>query len=128
MTVLSPGGTHVNSQEMVYFKALGARIAQARKRMGFTQQQLADQLGIAQQTFANYEAGLVRFPASTLPLLGQLLDLSPEELLGHDARPKLKRGPASRLDQQIERIRQLPRATQQVLVKMLDGVLAEASH
>ena len=128
MTVLSPGGTHVNSQEMVYFKALGARIAQARKRMGFTQQQLADQLGIAQQTFANYEAGLVRFPASTLPLLGQLLDLSPEELLGHDARPKLKRGPASRLAQQIERIRQLPRATQQVLVKMLDGVLAEASH
>jgi len=128
MTVRIASGTHVNSQELQFFRAIGARIAQARKSQGLTQQQLADQLGIAQQTLANYEAGLVRFPASTLPLLGELLGLTPEELLGHDAKPKLKPGPASKLDQQIERIRQLPRATQQVLVKMLDGVLAQSSH
>lgn len=128
MTVRIPSGTHVNSQEQQFFKAIGARIAQARKCQGLTQQQLADQLGIAQQTLANYEAGLVRFPASTLPLLGQLLDLTPEELLGQDAKPKLKPGPTSRLDHQFERIRQLPRATQQVLVQMLDGVLAQAAH
>jgi hypothetical protein len=55
-----------------------------------------------------------------------LLDLGPEELLGREAKPKLKPGPASRLDQQFECIRQLPRTKQLVLISMLDGVLAQA--
>ncbi|MDR3672003.1 MAG: hypothetical protein P4L36_14235 [Holophaga sp.] len=51
-----------------------------------------------------------------------------DELLGQDTRPKGKRGPAPKLQKQFERINQLPRATQQVLMKMLDGVLAQAGH
>jgi len=128
MAVLIPFRTPVNSKDEQFFKALGARIAQARKAHSFTQQQVADQLGIPQQTYANYEVGCSRFPASMLPVLGQMLNLTPDELLGHGAKPKLKRGPVSRLDQQIERIRQLPRAKQQVLMEMLDGVLAQAGH
>jgi DNA-binding transcriptional regulator YiaG len=50
MAVLITSGTHVNSQEQQFFKAIGARIAQARKHQNLTQQQLAEQLGIAQQT------------------------------------------------------------------------------
>lgn len=118
----------MNSQDEQFFKAIGARIASARKAQRLTQQQLADQLGIAQQTYANYEAGIVRFPASTLPLLGQLLGLTPEELLGLEAKPKLKRGPVSRLDQQIEHIRQLPRTKQVFVMEMLEMVIAQASH
>ncbi len=126
MTVRISGGTHVNSQEMEFFKTIGGRIAQARKDQGFTQQQLAEHLGIAQQTLANYEAGLVRFPASILPLLGQILDLAPEELLGNEAKSKAKRGPTSRLDQQIQCIRQLPRTKQNFVMDMLDAVIAQA--
>jgi transcriptional regulator with XRE-family HTH domain len=119
----------VNSTDEQFFKALGSRICQARKRQNLTQQQVADQLGIPQQTFANYEIGYTRLPASMLPTLGQLLGLTPNDLLGHSEPPKnTKRGPVSKLDLQFERIRQLPRATQQVLIKMLDGVLAEAGH
>ena len=128
MAVLIPSRTPVNSQDEQFFKALGSRIASARKAQRLTQQQLADQLGIAQQTLANYEAGLVRFPASTLPLLGQLLGLTPEELLGHDPKPRLKRGPTSRLDQQIEHIRQLPRTKQVFVMEMLEMVIAQAGH
>lgn len=36
----------MNAKDEEFFKALGARIAQARKDQGLTQQQLADQLGI----------------------------------------------------------------------------------
>ena len=128
MAVLIPSRTPVNSKDSKFFKALGARIAQARKDQNFTQQQVADQLGVAQQTYANYEVGLVRFPASTLPILCEMLGLTPEELLGHDAKRKLKRGPASRLDQQIERIRQLPRTRQHFVIEILDMVLAQAGH
>jgi transcriptional regulator with XRE-family HTH domain len=128
MTVPTSQRTTVNSQEANYFKALGARIAQARKAQGLNQTQLADQLGLAQQTYAFYELGRVRFPASILPLLHQILGLTPEELLGHDAKPKLKRGPVSQLDRQIERIRRLPRAKQQILMDVIDGVLTKMDH
>lgn len=119
----------MNSHEAQFFKAMGARIAQARRAKGLTQQQLADQLGIAQQTYAHYEVGNVRVPASTLPLLGQLLGLTPNELLGHGESPrKAKPGPMSKLDQQIERIRQLPRTKQRFVMQMLDAVIAQAGH
>ena len=128
MTVLIPGGTTVNSRDEQFFKALGARIAQARKDRGLTQQQVADHLGIVQQTYAHYEMGHVRFPASILPTLSQVLGMTPEELLGHDAKPRLKPGPVSKLDQQIECIRQLPRTKQHFVMQMLDAVIVQAGH
>jgi transcriptional regulator with XRE-family HTH domain len=126
MAVLDRNGISVNSQEMLFFKSLGARITQARKERGLTQQQLAEQLGIVQQTYAHYEAGDVRFPASTLPILGQILGLTPEELLGQE-QPKAKRGPTPKLQQQIDRIRELPKAKQQAVIEVLDMVLASQS-
>jgi len=124
MAVLISHRTTVNSQDEQFFKALGARIAQARKEQGLTQQQLADHLGIVQQTYAHYEVGHVRFPASTLPILGKVLGLTPDELLGQD-KPKGKRGPTSRLQQQLERISQLPKPKQHVVLEMLEMVLAQ---
>jgi hypothetical protein len=60
--------------------------------------------------------------------LAQVLGLSLEEILGQDVKPKGKRGPASRLDQQIEHIRQLPRTKQHFVIEMLDMVIAQAGH
>ncbi|MFN9107756.1 MAG: helix-turn-helix transcriptional regulator, partial [Betaproteobacteria bacterium] len=45
----------VNTKDESFFKELGARLAQARKKRGLTQVQLAATLGIAQQTLAHYE-------------------------------------------------------------------------
>ena len=131
MAVLIPRRTPVNSQDERFFKALGLRIAQARKARGLTQQQTAEHLGIVQQTYAHCEVGQVRFPVSMLPILGELLGLTSDELLGLEAQVrsrKPKPGPLSRLDQQIERIRQLPRTKQHFVVELLDAVIAQASH
>jgi transcriptional regulator with XRE-family HTH domain len=119
----------MNAKDEEFFKALGARIAQARKSQGITQQQLADQLGIAQQTLAHYEVGRLRVPASMLPVLAQLLTLSLDELMGTSlAKRRGKRGPTSRLQQQIEAVEQLPKTKQQFVSQMLDTVLAQAAH
>ncbi|WP_250441219.1 helix-turn-helix transcriptional regulator [Caballeronia sp. AZ1_KS37] len=92
---------------------LGARIASARKAHELTQQQLAAQLGIAQQTLAHYEGGRLRLPVSLLPELTRTLGLSADEILGQNATPRgSKRGPSSKLQQQIETIGQLPKARQ----------------
>lgn len=131
MADVIPIRTTVNSHDEQFFKAMGSRISQARKGQGLTQQQVADALDIPQQTYAHYEVGDVRVPASMLPLLSQILGLSPEELLGHHTshkKAKPKPGPASKLDQQIERIRQLPRTKQHFITEMLEIALAQAGH
>jgi len=128
MAVLIPRRKPVNSKDTQFFKAMGARIAQARKDQNTTQQQLADSLGIAQQTLADYEVGRLRLPASILPVLCQMLGLTPDELLGYDARPRPKRGPASRLEQQFQTIRQLTRTKQNFVMEVLDAVIAQSGN
>ncbi|MCX2958488.1 MAG: helix-turn-helix domain-containing protein, partial [Serratia symbiotica] len=72
----------MNTRDEQFFRELGARIALARKELQLTQQQLAEQLGIAQQTMAHYEGGRLKVSASLLPLLAQILNLSLDGLLG----------------------------------------------
>jgi transcriptional regulator with XRE-family HTH domain len=127
MAVFTSTRTTVNSKDEQFFKALGARVAQARKAQNLTQQQLGDQLGIPQQTLAHYEGGYVRFPASMLPTLAQILGLTLDELMGQE-RPKGKRGPSSRLQQQVDRISQLPKTKQVFVMEMLDGFLEKTGH
>lgn len=129
MAVLIPNRTTVNSKDEAFFKAMGSRLASARKAQHRTQQQIADQLGIAQQTLAHYEVGRLRPPASLLPPLAQVLGLTLDELLGQEfSHGHGKRGPAPKLQKQFERVSQLPRATQKVVMTMLDGLLAQAGH
>jgi transcriptional regulator with XRE-family HTH domain len=115
----------VNTKDESFFKELGTRIAQARKERGITQVQLSATLGIAQQTLAHYEGGRLRLPASLLPVLARELDVPVESLLGQTRAAAGKRGPASKLEQRVERIAQLPRAKQQFMLEMLDTVLAQ---
>ena len=121
-----PNGTHMNSHDELFFKTLGARLASARKAQRLTQQQVAEQLGIAQQTYAHYEVGRVRFPASILPVLAQVLGLSAEEVLLQTGKPKAKRGPTPKLLQQLERINRLPKVQWRILTRMIEAVLARA--
>ena len=117
----------MKTKDDAFFQGLGARVAQARKDQGLTQVQLAERLGVAQQTLAHYEVGRVRIAASMLPILAEMLDQSIDEMLmGHpSARTPGRRGPASRLQQQLDAISQLPRAKQRFVVEMLDTVLAQ---
>jgi len=122
--------SQMTPEDKQLYKELGQRIAQARKALGLTQTQVAEQLGISQQTQAHYEVGRLRIAVATLVPLAALLHCSVDELL-HDqetAKGSQKRGPASRLQQQIEQVRQLPRAKQQFVMEMLDTVLQQATH
>jgi transcriptional regulator with XRE-family HTH domain len=117
----------VTPEEKRYFKELGIRIAQLRREQNLTQQQLADELGIAQQVIASYEIGRRRVPVSTLPVLAKTLAVPIETLLGV-ANGTAKRGPAPKLQRHIERISELPKPKQRFVMEMLDTVLAQASR
>jgi transcriptional regulator with XRE-family HTH domain len=118
----------ISSSERAFFERLGARVADLRKAQNITQVEMAKTLSVSQQTINSYEVGRRRIPVSALPTLARSLGVSLEELLGDDAGAAKKRGPAPKLQQQIERIQQLPRTQQRFVMQMLDTVLQQASR
>jgi transcriptional regulator with XRE-family HTH domain len=121
----------ISTAERDFFVAMGGRIAALRKARNITQVQLAEKLDISQQTLQSYECGRRRVPVSAMPAVAQHLAVTLDELFDSPAKntsgkdTPAKRGPLPQWQQQFARIATLPRAKQQVVMQMLDGVLAE---
>lgn len=118
----------ISASERAFFTRLGARVAELRKARDITQVEMAQALRVSQQTINSYEVGRRRIPVSALPALARSLGVSLEELLGEDLGGVKKRGPTPKLQQQIERIMELPRSQQRFVMQMLDTVLAQQGH
>lgn len=80
----------MNSHE-AFSKRLGRSIADHRRLRGLTQEQVAERLGVEQETISRFERG------ATLPPLNRLLDLT--EVLGVSLDAVLAGGPARQIDQ-----------------------------
>lgn len=116
----------MSPDESVFFRQLGQRIAERRKAQSLTQAQLGDMVGVTQQQIASFETGRRRILVSTLPLLAKALDTSIEDLIGESgARARSKRGPAPKIQQQLERVSQLPLARQRMVSEVLNSLLAQ---
>lgn len=116
----------ISTEERDFFIELGARIAELRKVRGITQVQLAETLGVSQQTIQAYEVGRRRIQVSALPVVARILGSSLEELFGEKESTRSKRGPASQLQRSIERISELPKTKQKFVIEMLDAMVAQA--
>lgn len=117
------------ANDKAFFVELGKRIANLRQQQSMTQQQLAEALGIAQQTLGHYEVGRIRMPASMLLTLSQIFKVSLDELFGQSGATlrTAKRGPPSQLERSLERISELPKPKQKFVLEMLDAVLAQSN-
>lgn len=114
--------------ETAFFRQLGIRIADRRKAQDLTQAQLGELVGVTQQQIASFEIGRRRIPVSALPLLAKALNVSIEALIGGSAKTANKRGPAPKLQQQLEQLSQLPKAQQRLVSQVIDSVLAQAGR
>ena len=94
-----------------------------------TQTQLAEALGVSQQTVHAYEAGSRRIPVSALPVVASTLAVSLEVLFGEEQAKAArgKRGPVPQWQQQIEAVAQLPKSQQQFVARMIEMALAQAT-
>jgi transcriptional regulator with XRE-family HTH domain len=117
----------MTQDEKKFFRELGARVAELRKEQGITQQQLAELLEVSQQSVAAYEVGRLRIAVSMLPRLARVLGVSVEALIGETVKPA-GRGPTPKLQQQMERISQLPKTKQRFVMEVLESVLAQTSR
>lgn len=120
--------TPMAAKEKSFYATLGRRIAERRKARGITQVELAGTLGIAQQTMAHYEGGVSRIPVDTLTQVAAALGASTEELIGDASHRsgRSKRGPAPRIQQQLEQISSLPKSDQRAVMRVLDSMLAQS--
>lgn len=62
-------------------RMIGQAIRLARDAMGFTQQQLAERMGVSFQQLQKYETGTNRVPASRLIDIAEALRVTPNDLL-----------------------------------------------
>lgn len=76
---------------------------------------------------ASFEKGIRKVPSSMLPHLAVLFGISIEELIGIPESATKKRGPTPKLQQQMERITQLPRTKQKFVMEMLDTVIQQSA-
>ncbi|MCX7289595.1 helix-turn-helix transcriptional regulator [Janthinobacterium sp.] len=118
----------ISTAERDFFIEMGERIATLRKAHAVTQVQLAEALGVSQQTVQAYEVGRRRIPVSALPVVARLLAVPMDELFGTISNTvRGKRGPMSQLERSIERISELPKQKQRFVMEMLETVLAQAN-
>lgn len=124
----TPAPLPMATKEKTFYAQLGRRIAERRKAQGMTQVELAGVLGIAQQTMAHYEGGVSRVAVAHLATIAQTLHTTVEDLIGEAQARKAhgKRGPAPKIQQQLERVSTLPKARQRLISEVLDSMLAQS--
>lgn len=65
---------------------VGERIKLAREKIGMSQVDMADKIGVSKQNLYKYERGLVtNIPSDKIELIGKLTGVSPAYLMGWDA-------------------------------------------
>jgi len=109
--------------------SFGVRLAEIRKAAGFTQQELADELGVSRRMIAYYEVQSEYPPAHLLPAIAKALQLSTDELLGLAPARRAAKAvkPAnSRLQRRLAQIEKLEPTEKRQILQVLDTLLESA--
>lgn len=77
----------MNNIEESFWGELCARLKKYRERYGYTQQYVADHLGVGKSTYTQYEIGSRRIPVDMLVRVAALYNVSMDEILGNSVRP-----------------------------------------
>jgi transcriptional regulator with XRE-family HTH domain len=98
----------------------GERLAQLRKAAGYTQVELAAEVGITQRMVAYYEVPDAQPPAHLLPQIAKALGVSVDVLLGLAEPRRPKRIATNRLERRLLEIEKLNPKAKRQLTQLLD--------
>jgi transcriptional regulator with XRE-family HTH domain len=99
----------------------GARIAEARRRAGLTQVELAGRLGVTQQVVAAWERRNVALRAEQIKILAEALGTTADYLIGIAVTWRGTKGPSGKVRQVFEQVSKLPRRQQQKVVEFVEA-------
>lgn len=108
--------------------SFGARLAELRKAAGFTQQELAAEIGMSRRMVAYYEVESAHPPTTLLPAIAKALNVTTDELLGAAPVKKTVKGKAkdSRLQRRLAQIEKLEAAEKRQILQVIDTLLESA--
>ena len=103
----------------------GERLHDLREQMGFSQQQVADKLGMSQRAYAHWERRPVALRPDQLQSLATALNLSVEALLANGESKRRGSGPAGKMRQLFTAASKLPRSQQEKILSILQPFIRE---
>jgi transcriptional regulator with XRE-family HTH domain len=104
--------------------SFGQRLASLRKAAGFTQIELAAELGVSQRMVAYYESPAATPPANLLPQIATALGVTIDEMFGRNAKRKLaKQEVDSRLRRRLLAIEKLAVAEKRQVLQVIDAFI-----
>jgi transcriptional regulator with XRE-family HTH domain len=108
--------------------SFGARLVELRKAAGFTQQDLAEEVGVSRRMIAYYEVQSEHPPTHLLPAIARALNVSTDALLGAAPVKKAAKGKAkdSRLQRRLAQIEKLEPAERRRILQVIDTLLETA--
>ena len=102
-------------------------MAAFRVAKGLSQTQLAHELDMTRDRIAYFERVSHNPNFEVMQKVADFFGVSLSEMLNDTSRNMHKPGPASQIEQLAARAAKLPRSEQKVVIKMLEGVLQQAS-
>ncbi len=121
-TPVMPAGRPSQSKRSLF----GERLFAARQQKGISQHEAADQMEIAQQTYASWERREVAIKPEDIVKLASILNTTVAYLLGCEEQPARSKVPTGKLRRLVDEVRELPRYQQQrVIATLEDALLAQ---
>lgn len=104
-------------------KTIGERLTSIRKRHGYTQEQVANKIGIKQALISKYEKDKLKLSADMLLRFAKVLGVSADEILGLKETKEKDLQPTLKLIKRFNKINFLTPNEQKALLHILDGYL-----
>ena len=104
-------------------ESFGGRLARLRKAAGFSQRELATEIGISYRMIAYYETEATRLPIHLLPTMAKALKVSTDELMGVEKTKKNGKTQDTRLWRRFSQVEKLPPPKRKQIVQILDAFL-----
>ncbi len=101
----------------------GPRLAQLRKQAGLTQTALAQEIGISQRMMAYYEGPTSFPPATLLPKIARVLNVSIETLLGTETAKRKAKPLDTRMQRRLTQIASLPTEERRQIMQLVDAFI-----
>ena len=94
------------SNELTFWEALSVRMRNLRDSQGWTQDDVAERIGISKTAYRSYELNLRRISVDVLMRLADLYGISMDEMLGNSVRanPSLNVIHGDFTDEQLQKI------------------------
>lgn len=103
--------------------SFGARLAALRKAAGFTQQELANEIGTSRRMIAYYEGQTAHPPTTLLPAIATALRITTDELLGQAPVKRIAKSRDTRLERRLQQIERLDPTERRQIMQVIDAFI-----